>query len=46
MNKGSDDLPIEYINSSLAQQNQVRIFKLFYYKNIYTYIFKINHNRL
>lgn len=26
MNKGSDDLPIEYINSSLAKQNQASFF--------------------
>lgn len=28
MNKGSEDLPIEYLTSSLAQQNQVILFSL------------------
>lgn len=34
MNKGLDDLPIEYLTSSLAQQNQV---KCIYYYYIFYY---------
>lgn len=30
MNKGSDDLPIEYLTSSLAQQNQVSFVFIYY----------------
>lgn len=40
MNKGSDDLPIEYLTSTLAQQNQVchvcifYLFMNYYYNSI------------